>query len=88
MTAISLVVCILGTVSYTHLRAHETRARRVREFQESNDTPVIGMYEGAFLRCHDDRYELLGNKAAVIRKGEETVTHEPGTVLDGELRLS
>ena len=66
----------------------ETRARRVREFQESNDTPVIGMYEGAFLRCHHGRYELLGNKAAVMRKGEEPVTHEPGAVLDGELRLA
>ena len=65
----------------------ETRARRVKEFHESNDTPVIGMYEGSFLRCQDNRYELLGNKAAVLRKEEEPVTHDPGVFLDGELRL-
>ena len=45
------------------------------------------MYEGSFLRCRDNRYELLGNKAVVIRKGEEPVTHEPGVALDGELKL-
>ena len=65
----------------------ETRARRVREFHETYETPVIGMYEGAFLRCRDGRYELLGNKAAVMRKGEEPVTHEPGIILDGDLRV-
>ena len=59
----------------------------MREFHETNDTPVIGMYEGAFLRCHEGRYELLGNKAAVMRKGEEPVTHDPGVILDGDLRL-
>ena len=59
----------------------------MKEFHESSDTPVIGMYEGSFLRCQDNRYELLGNKAAVLRKGEEPVTHDPGVFLDGELRL-
>ena len=65
----------------------ETRARRVKEFHETHDTPVIGMYEGSFLRCRDNRYELLGNKAVVMRKGEEPATHEPGVALDGELKL-
>ena len=59
----------------------------MKEFHESNDTPVIGMYEGSFLRCRDNHYEILGNKVAVLRKGEDPVTHDPGVFLDGELRL-
>ena len=63
----------------------ETRARRVREFHETNNTPVIGLYEGSFLRCTEDNFELIGNKAAVLRKGEEPVTLEPGVFLRGDL---
>ena len=50
-----------------------------------NDTPVIGLYEGSFLRCTDNNYELVGNKAAVIRKGEETITYDPGIILRNDL---
>ncbi|MDP6149100.1 MAG: dipeptidase PepE [Candidatus Thalassarchaeaceae archaeon] len=63
----------------------ETRARRISEFHQINDTPVIGLYEGAFLRYRDNNYELIGNKAAVIRKGEEAITYDPGTFLREDL---
>ena len=63
----------------------ETRARRVSEYHQTNNTPVIGLYEGSFLRCRDNSFELLGNKAAVIRKDEEIVTRKPGTILCGDL---
>jgi len=53
------------------LREHfgETRKRRIEEFHNYNDTPVIGLYEGSFLICDDDGIELQGNKAAIIIKG-------------------
>ncbi len=50
-----------------------------------NDAPVIGLYEGAFLRCTDNNYELIGNKAAVIRNGEDTITYNPGIILRKDL---
>jgi len=53
----------------------ETRHRRIEEFHKSNDTNVIGLYEGSFLKCNEEGIELLGNKAAIIRKntGIETI---------------
>ena len=63
----------------------ETRARRVSEYHQTNNTPVIGLYEGSFLRCKNDTFELLGNKAEVMRKDEESVTYGPGTTLRGDL---
>jgi len=46
---------------------------------------VIGLYEGSFLRCRDGAFELLGNKAAVMRKGQDIITHEAGVILNDEL---
>ena len=68
-----------------HQHFGETRARRISEFHEIYDTPVIGLYEGAFLKCKNDIYELIGNKASVMKKGEEIQTYEAGTVFDGNL---
>jgi len=61
------------------LREHfgETRKRRIEEFHNYNDTPVIGLYEGSFLICDDDGIELQGNKAAIIIKGAEIETISP-----------
>ena len=61
------------------------RERRVSEYHQTNNTPVIGLYEGSFIRCRDDSFELLGNKAAVMRKDEEMEVLEPGTILRGDL---
>tara|TARA_Y100001970_G_scaffold128347_2_gene158497 strand:- start:7137 stop:7865 length:729 start_codon:yes stop_codon:yes gene_type:complete len=68
-----------------HQHFGESRARRVSEFHELNDTPVIGLYEGAFLKCKDDEFELIGNKAAIMRKGEQILTYDPGVMFNGKL---
>lgn len=65
----------------------ETRARRISEYHETHDLPVIGLYEGSFLRSENGRHELLGNKAAIIRKGEEVFTVNPGVILSDELTI-
>jgi dipeptidase E len=35
----------------------ETRDDRIKEFHEANDTPVIGLREGAFLKIDDDYFQ-------------------------------
>ena len=49
----------------------ETRQDRIREYHEHNDTPVLGLCEGAFLRCADDAVELVGGEATVFKPGAE-----------------
>jgi len=63
----------------------ETRKRRIDEFHQSNDSKVIGLYEGSFLRCDDEGIELLGNKAAIIRKHTEVETIEVNSKLGYDL---
>ena len=69
------------------LREHfgETRKRRIEEFHNYNDTPVIGLYEGSFLICNDDGIELRGNKAAIIIKGAEIETISPNEKMNYDL---
>ena len=69
------------------LREHfgETRKRRIEEFHNYNDTPVIGLYEGSFLICDDDGIELQGNKAAIIIKGAEIKTISPNKKMNYDL---
>ena len=69
------------------LREHfgETRKRRIEEFHNYNDTPVIGLYEGSFLICNDDGIELRGNKAAIIIKGAEIETISPNKKMNYDL---
>lgn len=63
----------------------ESRSRRVSEFHGIRDEPVIGLYEGSYLRQNGEYFELLGNKATLMRKDEEIVTIGPGTLLAGDL---
>ena len=63
----------------------ESRARRISEFHEMSDYPVIGMYEGSYLRSEGDFFQLIGNKAVLIRKGSDLTTVEPGAILTREL---
>ena len=42
----------------------ETREQRLMEFLEENETPVIGLREGAMLRMKDGKIELRGQKGA------------------------
>ncbi len=52
----------------------ETRATRIREFHEENDTPVLGLREGAMLRVEGDSIRLRGRAGArLFRRGEEPV---------------
>ncbi len=44
----------------------ETRERRIREFLEENDVPVLGMREGAWLRRLGDRLTLDGDTGALL----------------------
>ena len=63
----------------------ETRKRRIEEFHNFNDTPVIGLYEGSFLICNENEIELQGNKAAIIIKGAEIKTISPNKKMNYDL---
>src|SRR4051794_28719050 len=48
----------------------ETREERIAQFLEENDTPVIGLREGAMLRVEAGRTRLLGTAGArLFRRG-------------------
>lgn len=65
----------------------ETREERLREFLEENDTPVLGLREGAWLRVEGDRAALEGaNGARVFRRGADPEEIAPGAALDALLR--
>ena len=66
----------------------ETRDDRIHEFHEMNDTPVIGLWEGACLRIDGPRVLLSGAGARVFRKGEEPVDVPPDTLLNRLLTLA
>lgn len=58
----------------------ETREDRIREFLEENDTPVVGLREGAMLRVEDATITLAGDKPArIFRRGAEPVELPPGS---------
>ena len=63
----------------------ETRAQRIQEFHEHNHTPVVGLWEGAFIRWEDDEGLLVGGDATVFRDGEEPVTYSPGVKFNNQL---
>jgi len=56
----------------------ETRETRIREFHEENETPVVGLREGAILRVEGDSVLLKGVAGArVFRRGQEPVEASP-----------
>ena len=57
----------------------ETRTQRISEFHQHNTAPVIGLWEGAFLRWEDEGGLLIGADATVFQPGEEPVTFAAGT---------
>lgn len=59
----------------------ETRDDRLREFHEMNDLPVIGLREGAYLRCENGEVELVGGDARVFVSGASPVDVSPGDSL-------
>ena len=61
----------------------ETREQRLREFHEENETPVVGLREGAWLRVEGNRATLGGTRGArIFRRGEEPEEREVGESLD------
>ena len=64
----------------------ETREERLRQFHEENDTPVVGLREGAMLRVEGGRVVLKGVAGArIFRRGQDPVEVHPGAALDGLL---
>ena len=60
----------------------ETRERRIEEFLEENDVPVLGMREGAWLRRRGARLRLDGLAGArLFRRGQPPQELGPGTDL-------
>jgi dipeptidase E len=58
----------------------ETREERIREFLEENDTPVVGLREGAMLLVEDASVTLVGDRdARVFRRGAEPAELPPGS---------
>ena len=61
----------------------ETREERIRQFPEENDTPVVGLREGAMLRIENGETILRGSTGArIFRKGMEPVEILPGAELE------
>lgn len=66
----------------------ETREQRIGEFIEANPEPVVGLREGTMLSIEDGATTLLGSRnARIFRRGSDPVEVEPGTVIDGYVRL-
>ena len=61
----------------------ETREERIMQFLEENETPVIGLREGAWLRIENGSCVLKGIKGArLFRRGAEPMELQPGSTLD------
>ncbi len=60
----------------------ESREKRIEEFLEQNDVPVLGIREGTWLRRRDDRLTLHGDAGArLFRRGVEPTEHGDGADL-------
>ena len=56
----------------------ETQEERILQFLEENDTPVVGMREGAWLVVEGDRVTLKGlTGARIFRRGKDPVETTP-----------
>ncbi len=61
----------------------ETREQRLREFHEENETPVVGLREGAWIHVEGDRATLGGaHGARIFRRDEEPEERRTGDSLD------
>jgi dipeptidase E len=61
----------------------ETREQRLKEFHEENETPVVGLREGAWIRVEGDRATLGGTRGArIFRRGEAPEERGTGKSLD------
>lgn len=64
----------------------ETREERLVQFLEENETPVVGLREGAMLRIASGRVLLKGSSGArIFRRGTEPVERVPGDYIDQDV---
>ncbi len=61
----------------------ETREKRIQEFLEENETPVVGLREGCMTHVQDGVHLFKGQNERIFRRGLEPVELEPGNALDG-----
>lgn len=60
----------------------ETRETRIKEFLTQNDTRVVGLREGNWIRCIDHVIKVEGSeKTRIFEKDKEPYEIEPGTKL-------
>jgi dipeptidase E len=65
----------------------ETREERLREFLEENETPVLALREGAWLRVEGNGARLQGaNGARIFRRGVDPEEIAPDAALDELLK--
>jgi dipeptidase E len=61
----------------------ETREQRLKEFHEENETPVVGLREGAWIRIEDGRAVLGGARGArIFRRGQTPEERGTGASLE------
>jgi dipeptidase E len=61
----------------------ETRTQRLKEFHEENETPVVGLREGAWIRVEENRATLGGTRGArIFRQGQVPEERRTGESLD------
>src|SRR5262245_20477866 len=62
----------------------ETQEERIRQFIAENETPVVGIREGAWLVCENEAVTLKGEAGArIFRRGEVPVEAKPGDNIIG-----
>ena len=49
----------------------EAREQRLKEFHEENETPVVGLREGTWIRVEGDRATLGGGRGARIFRRDQ-----------------
>jgi dipeptidase E len=70
------------TAGSTHMG--ETREERIMQFLEENETPVIGLREGAILRMENGACQLRGSAGArLFRKGHAPIEVSIGSKIEG-----
>jgi dipeptidase E len=58
----------------------ETQEERILQFLEENETPVVGIREGAWLLCNNGAVTLKGKtEARIFRRGQNPIEVTPGT---------
>ena len=62
----------------------ETQEERILQFLEENETPVVGIREGACLLIENGAVALKGETGArIFRRGQAPVEVTPGTEISG-----